>query len=123
VPFQSDEIAWAAGYYEGEGSCHQRYGYFRTSKGELRRRRSPQYVLQIGSTDKEPLDRFRKAFGFGTVTGPYQDGVWQPHWKYAISGFEKVQAVLAAIWPWLSPRRQKQARRALTGGDGHPVQV
>ena len=119
-------MAYCAGLYEGEGTCSAHFGTFRTRQGERRRRRSPQYTLQISMTDQEPLERFQEAFGFGKVYGPYtypRDGVnpgYKPLFKFCLDEFEKVQAVIAALWPWLSPRRKEQARRVLqTRKEGH----
>jgi hypothetical protein len=49
-------IAWAAGFFEGEGSVT---------------RHGTQFALQIKNTDLEPLERFRNAVEAGTIYGPY----------------------------------------------------
>ncbi len=51
------EIAWAAGLFEGEGCI--------TKNGN-----SP--ALRLNSTDEETVIRFQRIIGAGAVYGPYQ---------------------------------------------------
>ena len=53
-----EEIAWAAGFFDGEG-C---FSYIQKAR----------YVcLRIGQSELEPLERFREAVGLGKIYGPY----------------------------------------------------
>lgn len=59
-----EELAWAAGFFDGEG-C------FSYSK-------SGQYVcVSIGQTVREPLERFKLAVGLGVIYGPYSSDRYQ----------------------------------------------
>jgi hypothetical protein len=105
-----EELAFAAGLFEGEGSFK-----FHTSS------RRPRAVISM--TDLDSLSRFRLAVGMGRITGPYNYTGGKDYYTYQIDGFEKVQALLAMLWPWLGERRQrrgaevlKQGRRKLTPG-------
>jgi hypothetical protein len=110
------DVAWAAGLYEGEGTCHSGYGTYRY-KGELRSRKTPTYQLRIAMTDLEPLQKFQETFGVGVINGPYMSAKsTKPAWHYSVTGYERTQAIIAAIWPWLSPRRKDQALKCLTIG-------
>lgn len=99
--YAREEVAWAAGFYEGEGTIY------------LSRTSPRMYVTQV---NVEPLSRFREVLGVGTVRGPYQqkNPGSQPIYKYTVNGLEKVQAIIAMIWPWLSDRRRAQATKVLT---------
>lgn len=58
------EIAWAAGLFEGEGSCSCR---LKSGRHYLR--------LSLTMTDEESVRRFHAAVGYrGNVTGPYHRG-------------------------------------------------
>ena len=58
LEFDREELAWAAGFFDGEGCfCFSEAG---------------QYVcVSITQTEREPLDRFERAVGLGKVNGPY----------------------------------------------------
>lgn len=62
------ELAWAAGFFDGEGNCRMRID---KKTDERRTRIYGTLVVQIGQTDREVLDRFLNAVGVGTVNGPY----------------------------------------------------
>lgn len=92
------EVAWAAGFFEGEGSITQ-------SNGRL--------VTRIRNTDEEPIYRFASIVKFGEVYGPYTqaDGLRRPRkpfWDWVASEYEALE-VLELLWPWLSGRRHGQA--------------
>lgn len=91
----SRDIAWAAGIFEGEGSCAW----------------SPKHRTLnaiVSQKDRWLLDRLRYYFG-GTVAVRYErQGMhaWQIHGGRA-RGF------LMTIYVFMSPRRKEQIRRAL----------
>jgi hypothetical protein len=96
VPTMMD-IAWAAGFWEGEG-CVQRH------------RGTP----QITAVQKERwcLDRMRQFFG-GVVDEPNVAvcHTWRIHGALA-------RSFLRAIWLYLSPRRRRQAEKAGFDSEG-----
>ena len=108
-----EELAWAAGFFEGEGTydCHR-------SRGLSFPR------MTISQNDREPLDHFAAAVGL-----PCSIYWWEKREIYslAITRFEHVQAVVCYLWPWLSTRRRKRAVRMLrsprqwSGGRPPPV--
>jgi hypothetical protein len=53
---RDERIAWAAGFYEGEGSVTLIGG---------------RLAVQIKNNDREPLERFRTAVEAGKIYGPY----------------------------------------------------
>ena len=110
---QAADLAWAAGFYEGEGCL-----LFSLSR-DPRGRRNPlqrygHLLLEIVQADPEPLNHLLNIFPKSRLTGP------EPHhqghkdiWRFRISNFEGTQAALAMMWPWLSRRRKDQAKTAL----------
>lgn len=86
------EIAWAAGFFDGEGCTAQH------TKGYIR--------IYISQKGRECLDRFRESVGgLGNVYGPDKRGIY----AYAVSRRETVFAVLNILWPYLSTPKREQA--------------
>src|SRR5215472_5877824 len=99
-----EELAWAAGFFEGEGS-------FTLNRSRLQPR--PQPHLTISQVERAPLERFMAAIGgFGHIYGPYVHdlpGRRGAIHRYRMGRFEHVQATVCFLWPWLSAWRRKQA--------------
>lgn len=64
-------------------------------------------VLGIGQAHPEVLQRFCAAIGFGDVKGPRRVRTCQM-WQVKVCGFEKVQAAIALLWPWLGTVKRAQ---------------
>lgn len=95
------ELAWAAGFYDGEGTI-----CFTCSK---------QLSIIIGQVEKEPLLHFRRAVGAGKVAGPYKKKKPQrPMFFYRLQTSKHVIEVMDILWPFMSPFRKRQARNAIT---------
>lgn len=102
-----ENIAWAAGLFEGEGSC-----YFRDRKQGTSASRSACVVLNM--TDEDVIRKLHRIIGLGSVNGPYQPpGNRKPVWRWSVTGSEQPQAVLAAFWPFLCSRRQAKIAEVL----------
>lgn len=105
-----EELAWAAGFFDGEGS----------TLSVDRVRMYPWISINQGGTLDGPPDvlvRFRRvAGGIGHIDGPrvFRDHPdWLPLWNYRVAGFELVQAVIAVLWHHLGPVKRAQARDVL----------
>lgn len=84
------ELAWAAGFYDGEGCTSNGYDRIRCT---------------IGQKERTTLDRFVKAIGFGNVRGPYAVGN-----RYVVCyNREKARIVLNMLWPYLCEPKRSQA--------------
>lgn len=109
-----EEIIWAAGLFEGEGSI-----VWTSYPSRHRTKRYTRCQVSLHTTDKDVLERFVKAIGFGTINGPYtyvsrKIRKRKPSWYWAVAGHERVQTTIAMLWPWLGERRQKRAKEVLT---------
>lgn len=100
-----EEIAWAAGFVDGEGH----FGYRRRS-GE---RGTP--VFCVSQVRPEPLERLARVLGLGRVLGPYLNNSpnSQPYYRIEIQGFRVTQQVIAILWNYLSFPKQEQAVKVL----------
>lgn len=97
-----EDIAWAAGVFEGEG-C------FSFSTHPVRPNKV--FTARLSMTDKDVVDRFARAVKFGRIgtRRPYQSH-HLPQYTWTAHGFETVQALAAAFWPWLGMRRRAKIR-------------
>jgi hypothetical protein len=94
-----EELAWAAGLFEGSGTI--------VPNGTLP-------VLRIGLTDRGVLERFHKIVGVGKIYGPYTKGYRdgykrKPTWVWLCQG-QRARDLFDALAPWLSARRLAQAQ-------------
>ena len=106
------ELAWAAGFFDGEGNTRWRQDQPRS---ERRSRSYGTFVLQISQIDRDVLDRFRAAAGCGSVYGPYirKNGSAKEITYYsfqavghtAVAGFNRIR-------PYLSPLKREQGDAA-----------
>ena len=98
-----ENLAWAAGLFEGEGSISIK----------------PQTAqLQLAMTDEDVVRKFHSIVGMGHVYDPYVDRrVWptprKPIWRWTVGGSRKCQALLAAFWCFLGNRRRAKAEEAI----------
>lgn len=95
-----EELAWAAGFFDGEG-CTSATRH--------------SVVLSISQllSNVDCLIRFRDAIGFGKLHGPYyhrrtRGGLHAPNMRLHITNFEQVQATMAMMWLWLGPAKKRQ---------------
>jgi hypothetical protein len=107
LDIDSDQRAWAAGLFEGEGSI-----------GVCPRKTAVRLRLQVTSVDLDVVMRLTGILG-GKVYGPYQakqlrrDGQpKQPHYLWTTYGAPAEHA-LTLLLPWFGKRRKDAARRAL----------
>lgn len=100
-----EELAWAAGLFDGEGHSSPRYGATRIYQR-----------VDVGQKNREVLDRFAAAVGVGKVSGPHVNAKGHIMYRYAAYGFEKTQAIAAMLWSWLSRVKKEQFRNTLTAG-------
>lgn len=108
VDYDTHELAWAAGFWDGEGytGCTPR-----------KKNGQPQVCLKISqSGDPSLLYRFQNAVGgIGTVNGPYDKGTskvtglpFKPVYTWSVDSLVGRQQVMACMWPWLGTVKQDQ---------------
>lgn len=103
-----EELAWAAGLFDGEGSI----GLYSAGRAQ----RWKHLRLAVGQSDTEVLIRFNAAVGgLGKLTGPYKGSknTKKPQFMLTFNGFERCQAVVAFMWQWLSSPKRNQCRFGL----------
>jgi|SRR5215472_6792722 len=106
VPAHLIEIAWAAGLYEGEGSC------FINARGAI--------SVTLGMSDLEPVSRFHQIVGVGTIYSYENKPPRKPVHRFVVTRCDEVIQVLTLLIDsgFLSPRRTEQAERVLNVARG-----
>lgn len=94
-------VAWAAGLFEGEGSC-----------SISRRNRQPR--VELAMTDRDAVERFAEIVGCGNVrfyagVGPRRKDTW----RWSVQGADDVVRVIGMLWPLLGERRRERATEVL----------
>src|SRR6266496_2518691 len=104
------EIAWAAGFFEGEG-------YFSGIIHNLARGRRRRYAyVGINNTDLKTLVRFQTIVGVGEIRSRKADTVRfkaKPQWRWLVCNRAGVEHVYNLFKPWLSEERLRKAHAAL----------
>lgn len=103
------ELAWAAGFFDGEGSTYL----------NIRKDRKVSHVkMGVAQVEPEPLRKFFGIVGRGGISGPYTEKESsrnaKPIYKWNCSGFP-AKEVLAMLWPYLSEVKKQQATVAIAG--------
>lgn len=99
------ELAWAAGFFDGEGSvgCYHKV-----------HRNTMEIRIHIAQTDPYVLWRFYDAVGFGNVTGPYtRNPKHSPQWAYQLGRLSEIKSVFLLLEPYLSPVKIEQFVKAI----------
>jgi len=105
-----EDLAWLAGFFDGEGCVS-------VSQRDRKQGSYSALRLQITQCDRAPLDKTKSILGFGNVNGPYPSfshhksatrKAGKLKWSYNTSGFERVQATIAMMWPWLGEQKKRQ---------------
>jgi len=98
-----EELAWAAGLFDGEGSIVL-----------VKRANHRQHAeMSMGLTDRDLIQRFQNVMG-GCMNGPHTHVAGLAMWSWNLHTFEKVQAAIVMLWPWLGERRRTRATEVLS---------
>lgn len=96
----NNELIWAAGFLEGEGSFH----IGKVSKWQ-------QLVVSASQVQLWPLEVLKKSFG-GSIYKEPTKGRRQECGKWVVTG-PRAAGVMMTLFALLSPRRQEQIKKAL----------
>lgn len=98
------ELAWAAGFFDGEGTFCLRTHRYKDSTYKYP-------FASLAQNEAALVDRFHDAVGVGRChfENSRQVVVWHA------TNLEQVQVVVCRLWRWLGPFKRDQARRTLQG--------
>lgn len=99
IPQMTDcDVAWAAGFYEGEGGAYPGVRCV---------------MLRVVQSDREPLERFARIVGCGTIRRTATSALGtRPMFAWQVARRADVDRIVDLFWPWLSPRKRTQVDRA-----------
>jgi len=100
-----EDLAWAAGLWEGEG-CFACGVAGNASKG-----RTISAILSM--TDQDVVEHFRDVIGFGKISQPTPSKGHKQAYRWSVHNFEKVQALIGYLYPYLGARRREKAASVL----------
>ena len=106
APNWREELAWAAGFFDGEGCTYTKVGNPKTKASSI--------GIKVSQIHLAPLERFQRAvLGIGKLYGPYNSPSRavtnaSPIFKFEITGLEGCQAVMAMLWPFLCQVKKDQ---------------
>ena len=98
------ELAWAAGFYEGEG-CATAHGPSSYHPGYPR--------LEIVQVQREPLERMQQYFGGAIRSFVPARPNNQPSHIWRVNGPRAI-GVMMTLYAWLSPRRKDQFKKVFS---------
>ena len=103
--FHTQELAWAAGLFEGEGSIFNGGG---TSTS-----------VALAMTDLDVVEKFQKAVQLPVpIYKRTRRDAYKDVFEWRTARFEYAQALIAMLWPWLGTRRKQQAKICLALSSG-----
>lgn len=112
---KSDDLAWIAGFLEGEG-------YFLTETSE---RGYIRVLIGVTSTDLDVLEKLQHLVPEGSICGPYTPAATsfgsKPHWKWRLGARGLVVELSEQLRPLMGERRQGQIDVLLEHHRTHPV--
>src|SRR3990167_10243154 len=109
-----EELAWAAGIIDGEGSFLLSNAKHVLASGEVRKYPVPTLTVSQatdGEIIPQMLLRLQKLFPAGHISSitkrraPARDS-----YKWVLHTYEQVQAAMTRVWPWMSDVKRKQAK-------------
>lgn len=106
-----EELAWAAGFVDGEG-CFTAHRDLRNGRKYV----DPRFILAQSSNEGTPIEllRFQNLFPFGRIYGPYKSTNGKKKaWHLMAQNFEHVQAIYAALFAFMCPVKRSQGKAIL----------
>lgn len=112
------ELAWAAGFFDGEGHISARRVKLKPREDGIQRY-GRRLQFRINQIDTAVLERFRTAVGYGTIyvlsrkRKPNHSDIF----CYAVNGSAQIRVVATKLLPYVSPVKHKQITEALAEYD------
>lgn len=108
-----EDLAWAAGFFDGEGSFLIRNQPYQTKAG---RKRGKYARASLDHTERDQLVRFQHIIGLGRIDKGHKSKLGKKEiWRWVVDGHEHVQAVGAKLWAWLGVDKASKLAFVLRG--------
>jgi hypothetical protein len=111
MKYDQVELAWAAGFFDGEGST-----ILKPYVNSRYRDSTPGLELRVAQDDPRPLRRFFRALGVGRFYGPYvsKKRPGRTWFSWAAQSRDDIQIAALLLWPYLSGPKREQMHAAFT---------
>jgi len=109
------ELAWCAGFFDGEGHVSYHRGYPSKMSGCV----SAQMFANVPqcSDNIEVLEKFQRIVGLGKLLGPYKTAKKPKH--VLTFGIKEVQPLFLMLKPYLGKEKTEDFQRAILAFDMH----
>jgi hypothetical protein len=108
-PTFAERAAWAAGFFDGEGSI--------LVEGDPSRPAVTMSIPQASASGvPEVLDRFMRVVGTGAISGPRMvPSPWSklPQYRWQLKRFAEIERVVALLYPYADVVKREQMQRSL----------
>jgi hypothetical protein len=114
VDMDTNELAWAAGFFDGEGHSYWRWSI--QSAPQNRKGWYRCFKSQVGISqahDPQCVERFQAALGGLGKIRPYTNKHGRIY-MWTVQAIDEVESVLLTLWPYLSHPKREQAGAVLT---------
>jgi hypothetical protein len=114
-PVKDTDIAWCAGFFDGEGHV----SYHRSYPMGISGRVSAQMYANVPqcSDNIEVLEKFQRIVGLGKLKGPYKTKRKDKH--VLTFGVKEVLDLFLALMPYLGREKSNDFRNALLAYENH----
>lgn len=117
--YDTHELAWAAGFFDGEGTAVlANKNSTRVHPTTGKRRDYPTPTLAVTQHySPETVERFHAAvLGLGLVSGPHtsKGTGWAPRWMWQCRRPHEVIPVVALLWTYLCSTKQDQISEVMS---------
>lgn len=104
INLDTHKLAWAAGFFDGEGSSSSF-----VSQGKLF------ITVNISQVDLAVLSKFINIVGVGAINGSYKSRTAnsKPRWIYSAYGLDKVQHIMCILWEYLGVIKRNQFKNTI----------
>jgi hypothetical protein len=97
---RATDVAWAAGFYEGEGTI--------TCGSGGKNRPNAAWRMSVSQIHEEPIKRFHRIVGVGYRGGWRSSSSGRLAYVWAAAAENDIWHVITLLWPHLSERRRDQ---------------
>lgn len=113
----SSDLAWLAGFLEGEGTFSR--------ESDARGRSGRRVRIAVTSTDRDVMDHLVRVVAGSRLTGPYAPAATsfgvKPHYKWMLASRPLVIDLAKRLHPLMCERRRGQIDALLAHAAAHPA--
>lgn len=106
------ELAWAAGFFDGEGSTTVKKSAWKT----------PSLRLSLANTHRPNIERFCDAVGMPrrVYEWKYDNQKWKLRYSIEFASTADVEKILFNLWPYLGSEKRGQAMASIKVAREYP---